>query len=72
MTVFISRRELLTKTGTGLGMLGLVGLLGDPVKDKTVYEASSPLTYLTHVKAPLLVLAGGNDIRMGGEVAAGR
>jgi dipeptidyl aminopeptidase/acylaminoacyl peptidase len=41
----------------------LVGLLGDPVKDKAVYEASSPLTYLAHVKAPLLVL--------GGEVATG-
>src|SRR5271167_1550702 len=25
----LSRRELLAKTGTGLGMLGLVGLLGD-------------------------------------------
>jgi dipeptidyl aminopeptidase/acylaminoacyl peptidase len=42
----------------------LVGLLGDPVKDKAVYAASSPLMYLTHVKAPLLVLAGGNDIRV--------
>src|ERR1700685_2591771 len=26
---FLSRRELLARTGTGLGMLGLVGLLGD-------------------------------------------
>jgi dipeptidyl aminopeptidase/acylaminoacyl peptidase len=42
----------------------LVGLLGDPVKDKAVYAASSPLTYLGHVKAPLLALAGGNDIRV--------
>jgi dipeptidyl aminopeptidase/acylaminoacyl peptidase len=42
----------------------LVGLLGDPVKDEAVYAASSPLTYLAHVKAPLLALAGGNDIRV--------
>ena len=41
-----------------------IGLLGDPVKDKAVYEASSPLTYLGQVKAPLLALAGGNDIRV--------
>ena len=42
----------------------LTGLLGDPVKDKAVYSASSPLTYLAHVKAPLLALAGGNDSRV--------
>jgi dipeptidyl aminopeptidase/acylaminoacyl peptidase len=42
----------------------IVGLLGDPVKDKAVYEATSPLTYLANVKAPLLVLAGGNDTRV--------
>jgi dipeptidyl aminopeptidase/acylaminoacyl peptidase len=42
----------------------LVGLLGDPVKDKAVYAASSPLTYLGQLKAPLLALAGGNDIRV--------
>ncbi len=36
-----------------------MGLLGDPVKDKAVYEASSPLTFLGQVKAPLLALAGG-------------
>jgi dipeptidyl aminopeptidase/acylaminoacyl peptidase len=47
----------------------LVGLLGDPVRDKAVYEASSPLTYLAHLKAPLLVLAGGNDIRVPPEEA---
>ena len=41
-----------------------MGLLGDPVKDKAVYAASSPLTFLGQVKAPLLALAGGNDIRV--------
>jgi dipeptidyl aminopeptidase/acylaminoacyl peptidase len=39
-------------------------LLGDPVKDKKVYDASSPITYLRNVKAPLLVLQGDNDPRV--------
>ena len=42
----------------------LVGLLGDPVRDKAVYAASSPLSYLGQIEAPLLALAGGNDIRV--------
>jgi dipeptidyl aminopeptidase/acylaminoacyl peptidase len=46
-----------------------MGLLGDPVKDKVVYEASSPLTYLGQVKSPLLALAGANDIRVPREEA---
>lgn len=41
-----------------------VGLLGDPTKDRAVYEASSPLTYLHQVKAPLLALQGDMDIRV--------
>ncbi|HKW25494.1 MAG TPA: S9 family peptidase [Terriglobales bacterium] len=36
-------------------------LLGDPVKDRKVYEADSPITYIHQVKAPLLVLQGDND-----------
>lgn len=40
------------------------GLLGDPVKDKDVYTASSPLTYMKNATAPLLVLQGDNDIRV--------
>jgi dipeptidyl aminopeptidase/acylaminoacyl peptidase len=36
-------------------------LIGDPVKNRDVYIASSPLTYLDKVKAPLLVLQGDND-----------
>ena len=46
-----------------------IGLLGDPVKDKAVYEASSPLTYIKSAKAPLLVLQGDNDIRVPKEQA---
>ncbi len=44
-------------------------LLGDPVKDKSVYEASSPLMYIKNETAPLLVLQGDNDIRVPKEEA---
>ena len=44
-------------------------LLGDPVKDRTVYEASSPLKYIRNETAPLLVLQGDNDIRVPREEA---
>jgi dipeptidyl aminopeptidase/acylaminoacyl peptidase len=44
-------------------------LLGDPVKDKAVYEAASPIKYLSSAKAPLLVLQGANDIRVPKEEA---
>lgn len=39
-------------------------LIGDPVADKAVWEACSPLTYMHQVKAPLLTLQGDNDIRV--------
>lgn len=39
-------------------------LIGDPVKDKAVYDAVSPMTYIRNAKAPLLVLQGDNDIRV--------
>jgi len=45
------------------------GLLGDPVKDRAIYLADSPLTYIRHEKAPLLVLQGDNDIRVPKEEA---
>lgn len=41
-----------------------IGKLGDPVKDRKVYEDASPVTYLADVKAPLLLLQGDNDIRV--------
>ena len=44
-------------------------LLGDPVKDKAIYEAASPIKYLGNAKAPLLVLQGENDIRVPKEEA---
>src|SRR5579863_1724037 len=44
-------------------------LLGDPVKDREIYEAASPLKYIRNEKAPLLVLQGENDIRVPKEEA---
>jgi len=41
-----------------------VGLIGDPVKDRAIYDASSPLTYLHQVRGSLLVLQGEMDIRV--------
>lgn len=40
------------------------GLLGSPETHPEVYDRTSPLTYLDHVKAPLLVLQGENDLRV--------
>jgi len=39
-------------------------LLGDPVKDRKLYEAQSPITFIKQIRAPLLVLHGNNDIRV--------
>lgn len=44
-------------------------LLGDPVKDRQIYEQDSPLTFIRNAKAPLLVLQGDNDIRVPKEEA---
>jgi dipeptidyl aminopeptidase/acylaminoacyl peptidase len=44
-------------------------LLGDPVKDKRIYDAASPISYFHTVKAPLLVLQGDNDPRVPKEEA---
>ncbi len=44
-------------------------LLGDPAKDRKIYEADSPITYIRNEKAPLLVLQGDNDIRVPKEEA---
>ena len=44
-------------------------LLGDPAKDREVYENTSPIKYIRNEKAPLLVLQGNNDIRVPKEEA---
>jgi len=42
----------------------IVGLLGDPEKDRKVYEDTSPIKYVEQIKAPMLVLQGANDPRV--------
>ena len=44
-------------------------LLGDPEKDRQIYEDDSPLKYIRSEKAPLLVLQGDNDPRVPKEEA---
>lgn len=44
-------------------------LIGDPVKNRKVYEDDSPITFIRQAKAPLLVLQGDNDIRVPKEEA---
>lgn len=39
-------------------------LLGDPEKDRAVYEAASPIKFIRSATAPLLVLQGDNDPRV--------
>ena len=38
-------------------------LVGDPIKNKALYEDRSPIFFAERIKAPLLLLAGGNDPR---------
>src|SRR5215831_5843486 len=37
--------------------------MGDPTKNKALFEERSPINYIDQVKAPLLLLAGGHDPR---------
>jgi len=37
--------------------------MGDPVKNKALYEERSPINYIDQIKAPLMLLAGGHDPR---------
>ena len=46
-----------------------MSILGDPEKDRAVYEAASPIKYIRKEAAPLLVLQGENDIRVPKEEA---
>lgn len=39
-------------------------LVGDPAKDRALYEKQSPKTYLKNIKLPLLVLHGAEDRRV--------
>lgn len=42
----------------------VVSLLGDPEKDRKIYEEDSPIKYVQNIRAPLLVLQGDNDPRV--------
>lgn len=42
----------------------LRSLLGDPEKDRKIYEDDSPIKYVQNIRAPLLVLQGDNDPRV--------
>lgn len=37
--------------------------MGDPAKNKALYEDRSPINFVDQIKTPLLLLAGGNDPR---------
>src|ERR1700741_4969254 len=38
--------------------------MGDVVKNKALYEDRSPINFIDQIKAPLLLLAGGNHPRL--------
>jgi dipeptidyl aminopeptidase/acylaminoacyl peptidase len=40
-----------------------IATMGDPVKNKTLFEDRSPIFFVDKIKAPLLLLAGGHDPR---------
>ena len=42
---------------------GDLATMGDPVKNKALYEDRSPINFVDRIKAPLYLLAGGNDPR---------
>jgi dipeptidyl aminopeptidase/acylaminoacyl peptidase len=42
---------------------GDLATMGDPIKNKALYEERSPINFIDQIKAPLLLLAGGHDPR---------
>jgi dipeptidyl aminopeptidase/acylaminoacyl peptidase len=40
-----------------------IATMGDPMKDKARLQERSPINFVDQIKAPLLILAGGNDPR---------
>jgi dipeptidyl aminopeptidase/acylaminoacyl peptidase len=42
---------------------GDLATMGDPQKNKALYEERSPINFIEKIKAPLLLLAGGHDPR---------
>lgn len=42
----------------------MVGQIGDPVKDRKLLEAASPLLHVDQIKSPLMIAQGANDPRV--------
>ncbi len=40
-----------------------ISIMGDPTQNKALYEDRSPINFIDRVKAPILLIAGGNDVR---------
>jgi dipeptidyl aminopeptidase/acylaminoacyl peptidase len=40
-----------------------ISIMGDAVENKALYEDRSPINFIDRIKAPLLLIAGGNDVR---------
>ncbi len=40
-----------------------IAIMGDPVENQALYADRSPINFIDRIKAPLLLLAGGNDPR---------
>ncbi len=40
-----------------------ISIMGDPVQNKVLYEDRSPINFIDRIKAPILLIAGGNDVR---------
>ena len=40
-----------------------ISIMGDPVDNKALYEDRSPINFIDRIKAPILLIAGGNDVR---------
>ena len=40
-----------------------ISIMGDPVENKALYDDRSPINFIDRIKAPILLIAGGNDVR---------
>ena len=40
-----------------------ISIMGDPVENKALYEDRSPINFIDRITAPVLLIAGGNDVR---------
>jgi len=40
-----------------------ISIMGDPAENKALYEDRSPINFIDRIKAPILLIAGGNDVR---------